>query len=66
MGLKSVVAPLPEPLGVQGLHVIISKSHWRGTTHLYRFNAGLTKLKETSRYDQIVSRHLGVFWDRLN
>ena len=66
MGLRSVVSPLPEPLGVQGMHVIISKRHWRGTTHLYRINAGLAALKESQRYDQIVSRHLGVFWDRVN
>ncbi|MCH2075604.1 MAG: transporter substrate-binding domain-containing protein [Rhodobacteraceae bacterium] len=66
MGLQSAVTPLPKPLSVEGLHVVISKRHWRGTTHLYRINAGLAKLKETSRYDQIVSRHLGVFWDRVN
>ncbi|MEM1302052.1 MAG: transporter substrate-binding domain-containing protein [Pseudomonadota bacterium] len=66
MGLRDQVAPLANPLGVQGLHVIISKRHWRGTTHLYRFNAGLKKLKDSERYDQIVSRHLGVFWDRVN
>ncbi|MEM9854390.1 MAG: transporter substrate-binding domain-containing protein [Pseudomonadota bacterium] len=66
MGLRSAVAPLANPLGVQGLHVIISKRHWRGTTHLYRINAGLAQLKESARYDEIVSRHLGVFWDRVN
>ncbi|MEM6896996.1 MAG: transporter substrate-binding domain-containing protein, partial [Pseudomonadota bacterium] len=66
MGLRNAVAPLPTPLGVQGLHVVISKRHWRGTTHLYRINAGLAKLKESDRYDEIVSRHLGVFWDRVN
>ncbi|MEM8591664.1 MAG: transporter substrate-binding domain-containing protein [Pseudomonadota bacterium] len=66
MGLRNAIAPLPTPLGLQGLHVVISKRHWRGTTHLYRFNAGLAKLKESARYDEIVSRHLGVFWDRVN
>ncbi|MGR3435185.1 MAG: ABC transporter substrate-binding protein [Shimia sp.] len=65
-GLRGQVRPLANPLGVEGLHVIISKTHWRGTTHLYRFNAGLRKLKESDRYDDIVSRHLGVFWDRMN
>jgi polar amino acid transport system substrate-binding protein len=28
-------------------------------------NAGLAALKETDRYGQIVSRHLGVFWDQI-
>ena len=65
MGLTEVVAPLSRPLSVEGLHVLISKSHWRGTAHLYRFNAGLAKLKQTDRYNEIVSRHLTLFWDQI-
>jgi len=65
MGLTNAVAPLPKPLSVEGLHVLISKSHWRGTTHLYRFNAGLAKLKQSDRYNEIVSRHLALFWDQV-
>ncbi|WP_417208106.1 ABC transporter substrate-binding protein [Antarctobacter sp.] len=65
MGLRGQVVPLDKPLSVEGLHVIISKKHWRGTTHLYRINAGLAELKKTDRYSQIVSRHLGVFWDQI-
>lgn len=65
LGLRDAVAPLPTPLGVEGLHVIISKQHWRGTTHLYRINAGLAALKESARYDEIVARHLGTFWERV-
>jgi polar amino acid transport system substrate-binding protein len=45
--------------------VVITKKHWRGTTHLYRFNAGLAALKQSDRYNEIVSRHLNIFWDRL-
>ncbi|MEO0937305.1 MAG: transporter substrate-binding domain-containing protein [Pseudomonadota bacterium] len=65
MGLTDSVAPLPKPLSVEGLHVLISKRHWRGTTHLYRFNAGLAKLKQSDRYNEIVSRHLSLFWDQV-
>lgn len=65
MGLRGRVVPLDKPLSVEGLHVIISKTHWRGTTFLYRFNAGLAALKESDRYGQIVSKHLGVFWDKI-
>jgi polar amino acid transport system substrate-binding protein len=65
MGLRGQVVPLDKPLSVEGLHVIISKKHWRGTTFLYRFNAGLAALKESDRYGQIVSKHLGVFWDEI-
>ena len=65
MGLTDQVAPLSRPLSVEGLHVLISKKHWRGTAHLYRFNAGLAKLKQTDRYNEIVSRHLALFWDQI-
>ncbi|MEQ5868372.1 transporter substrate-binding domain-containing protein [Sagittula sp. NFXS13] len=65
MGLRGQVVPLDKPLSVEGLHVVISKTHWRGTTFLYRFNAGLAALKDSDRYGQIVSRHLGVFWDEI-
>ncbi|MFY0622163.1 MAG: transporter substrate-binding domain-containing protein [Pelagimonas sp.] len=65
MGLRGAVVPLDKPLSVEGLHVVISKKHWRGTTHLYRFNAGLAALKKSDRYAQIVSKHLGEFWDQL-
>lgn len=65
MGLRGRAVPLDKPLATEGLHVIISKTHWRGTTFLYRFNAGLAALKDSDRYSQIVSRHLGVFWDQI-
>ena len=63
-GLVGQVTPLARPISSQSLHVIISKRHWRGTTNLYRFNAGLQKLKTTRRYDDIVSRHLEIFRER--
>ncbi len=65
MGIRGQVVPLDKPLSVEGLHVIISKKHWRGTTHLYRFNSGLAALRESERYSQIVSKHLGVFWEQI-
>ncbi|WP_425098815.1 ABC transporter substrate-binding protein [Tropicibacter sp. S64] len=66
MGLQGQVVPLDRPVSSLGMHMIISKRHWRGTTFLYRFNAGLAKLKESDRYNEIVSKHLGIFWDRMN
>lgn len=65
LGLSDKVAPLPRPLSIQGMHVIISKKHWRGTTHLYRLNAGLAVLKQSDRYNEIVSRHLSHFWTKV-
>lgn len=65
MGLSGQVVVLDKPLSQEGLHAVISKTHWRGTTHLYRINAGLKALHETGRYNEIVTRHLGIFWDQL-
>lgn len=64
LSLQDQVIALERPVGTQGLHVVISKRHWRGTTNLYRFNAGLEKLKSTDRYDTIVSRHMELFRQR--
>ncbi|MEP5631872.1 MAG: transporter substrate-binding domain-containing protein [Tateyamaria sp.] len=65
LGLTEMVTPLERPVSVEGLHAVISKTHWRGTTHLYRFNAGLAKLRQSARYNEIVSRHLAQFWDQI-
>ncbi|MEP1537049.1 MAG: transporter substrate-binding domain-containing protein [Paracoccaceae bacterium] len=65
MDLQGTIVPIDRPLSIQGLHVVISKTHWRGTSHLYRFNAGLRALKETDRYREIVNRHLSLFWDEV-
>ncbi|MBZ8118586.1 transporter substrate-binding domain-containing protein [Roseovarius sp. LXJ103] len=65
MGLRGQVVPLETPLSHEALHVVISKSHWRGTTHLYRVNAGLEALRASGRYGEIVSRHLSLFWEQV-
>ena len=66
LGLRSVVVPLERALSTETLHVIISKKHWRGTTHLYRFNAGLAAIKANGRHDEIVNRHLGIYMQNMN
>ena len=66
MGLRGKVKPLERPLSTETLHVIVSKKHWRGTTFLYRINAGLAAARANGRYDEIVTRHLAVFMDGLN
>ena len=66
MGLRNQIVPLERPLSEEGLHVVISKRHWRGTAHLYRINAGLQNLKKDGRYQEIVSRHLELFQAQLN
>lgn len=65
MGLRGRVVPVDQPLSREALHAVISKTHWRGTTHLYRLNAGLAKLRESGRYAEILQRHLAIFWEEL-
>ena len=59
--LQGFVMPLEKPLSQEAFHVVISKRHWRGTTHLYRINAGIAALKASGRYDKIVTRHLELY-----
>ncbi|WP_366129684.1 transporter substrate-binding domain-containing protein [uncultured Roseovarius sp.] len=66
MGLRGRVVPVEKPLSREALYAVISKTHWRGTTHLYRLNAGLAKLRESGRYGEILQRHLAIFWEKLN
>lgn len=66
MGLRGEIEPLTRPLSVQTMHMIISKRHWRGTTMMYRFNAGLAELRKSDRYNQVVNKHLKYFWDKLD
>jgi polar amino acid transport system substrate-binding protein len=65
MGLRGQIVPLDRQLSSETLHVIISKKHWRGTTHLYRINAGLAAIRASGRYSEIVNRHLGLFMENL-
>lgn len=65
MNLRDKVVPLERPIGESSLHVVISKRHWRGTSHLYRVNAGLQALRDSGRFEEIMSRHLELFWAQL-
>lgn len=62
LGIEDKVVAQERPLSIEGLHVVVSKTHARGTTFLYRFNEGLSRLKESDRYEQVISRHLDHFW----
>lgn len=65
LNLRGKVKALERPLSKETLHIIVSKKHWRGTTFLYRVNAGLAAAKAKGRYDEIVTRHLAVFMEGL-
>ena len=62
MGIQDKVLQLPRALSVQNLNVIMPKTHPKATVTLYKFNEALKKLKETGKYQEIVGRHLALFW----
>ena len=66
MGLNRRVVALEQPVAQLALRVAAPKVHWRGTTMIYRVNAGLEALRAGGRYDRIVNRHMTLLWDRLN
>jgi len=65
LSLQNQVKAAERPLSIEGLHVLIAKSHPRGTTFLYRFNAGLAELKKSRRYSEIIERHLSNYWTQI-
>lgn len=65
LDLRGKIGPLERPLSTETLHVIVSKKHWRGTTFLFRINAGLDAIKTSGRYETIVNKHLAHFMDKL-
>lgn len=62
MGLQDKVAPLPRELSVEGLHVLIHKTHPRATILLNYVNKGLKALQESGEYDAIMDKHLTNHW----
>lgn len=62
MGLQDKVAPLSRELSVEGLHVLIHKTHPRATILLNYVNKGLKALQESGEYDAIMDKHLTNHW----
>lgn len=63
LGIVSKIREVEEPIALTPLHVIIAKSHPHARTILYYINAGLSRLRDSGDYDEIISRHLDRFWD---
>ena len=53
------------PLSIEGLHVLVAKSHPRADELIGQVNDGLATLKADGTYQQIVDRHLAEFWARF-
>ncbi|HPY40958.1 MAG TPA: transporter substrate-binding domain-containing protein [Thiolinea sp.] len=62
MGLQDKVSPLPKELSVEGLHVLIHKTHPRATILLNYVNKGLKAIQDSGEYDAIMDKHLTNHW----
>ncbi len=62
LGMKDRVRAVDEPLALDTLHVVVSKTHPFARTMLYYVNAGLRRLKSSGEFERIVERHLQRFW----
>jgi polar amino acid transport system substrate-binding protein len=50
------------PLSIEGLHVVVHKSHPRADELLATINTGLAAIKASGSYQEIVSRHMSAIW----
>ncbi len=63
--LGGQVRAMERPVSVQSLHVIVPRTNPQARAFLYRFNAGLQRLKNDDRYREIVERQMSRHWSRL-
>lgn len=60
-GLRGALVADPEPLRTVTFRIAVPRDHWRGTTLIYRLNAGLAALRDTGRYDRLIRRHMQLY-----
>jgi polar amino acid transport system substrate-binding protein len=63
--LGDEVKAMQRPVSVQSLHLVVPRTNPRARALLYRFNAGLRRLKNDDRYRDIVERQVWGHWSRL-
>ncbi|HBQ35259.1 MAG TPA: peptidoglycan-binding protein LysM [Rhodobacteraceae bacterium] len=63
LNMKDVVKIIDtRPLSIEGLHVLVHKTHPRGKELIATINAGLKKIKETGQYQKIIDVHMTRIW----
>lgn len=62
LGLQDKVAPLARELSVEGLHVLVHKTHPRATILLNGLNNGLKAIQDSGEYDAVMDKHLTNHW----
>ena len=62
LGYGDLVAASEQLTDTIGLRMIIHRDHPRATDLMQQFNDGLSALRKNGRYDDIVGRHLAIFY----
>lgn len=66
LGLENRVEPVQSrPLSIEGLHVLVHKSHPKAEALLSTVNRGLDAIKSSGTYQQIIDRHMSKIWEDL-
>lgn len=53
------------PLSIEGLHVVIHKTHPRSQELIALINEGLRKIKDTGKYQKIIDVHMSRIWSEF-
>lgn len=61
--LGDKVRIIDRPLAILDDHVLIAKTHPNARIMLYYLNSALAKLKADGRFDEIVEKHMTLFWE---
>ncbi len=64
-GLEDSVVVAPRPLSIEGLYVIVHKSHPRAEELLALINKGLRAIKDSGEYQRIIDSHMTRIWAEL-
>lgn len=51
------------PLSIEGLHVLVHKSHPRAQEMLDAANVGLRQIKDNGTYQRIIDEHMTLIWE---
>lgn len=61
--LSDKVRVLERPVGILADHIIIAKTHPNARVLMHYINSALAKLKAEGKFDEIVEKHLTLFWE---
>lgn len=53
------------PVAIEGLYVVVAKTHPQAEAMMDLMNSGLNAIKESGQYQQIVDQHMSAIWAKL-